>query len=480
MTLNDFDIWYRSRYRRTSSFLTSTAFVIADLFAVMLSFGGGFFWVNLYDMSAINFKSFVTYWPYLPAFILVFQVMGAYPGVALAPSEGLRRFTIASIMTHGGIIFSRFVEDKEFDAISVAFIISCCFSIVILLICRAGMQRILRKTRLGGIPAVIYGGGETGRTLVNHLLREKNTGYIPVLILDDDPATGDEYQGIPILHDTETGPEIVSRFNIKMAIIAMPGVEQKVLTRILSHSVSAFRYNVLIPDFFEVTNIWMSVRDFNGILGLATSHKLQMFWNLWIKRALDIVVVIFGGIVVLPFLLLIALIVKLDSPGPALFGHTRLGKNGRPFKAYKFRSMTIDAEARLKALLESDPEIRREWELNQKIKNDPRITGVGSFLRRTSLDEFPQIINVLRGEMSLVGPRPIVDAEVAKYGENYDRIFSVLPGVSGLWQVSGRSDSDYAERIAYDTYYLQSWSLWLDLWILLKTVEVVFKGKGAY
>jgi Undecaprenyl-phosphate galactose phosphotransferase WbaP len=342
------------------------------------------------------------------------------------------------------------------------------------------MEYVLNKTRTGGVPAVIYGAGKTGRMIADHLLKREHTGYTPVLILDDDPAGGEEYRGIPILHDSSIGPELVSRFNIKMAIVAMPGVAQETLARIQRQSVSAFRYNVLIPDFFRTTNIWMSVRDFNGILGLATSNKLRMSWNLGIKRFTDLALVILGGLVLLPFLLLIALLVKLSSPGPVLFGHTRLGMNGRHFKAYKFRSMVADAESRLQALLDSDPEIKKEWEESHKIKNDPRITGIGRFLRRTSLDEIPQILNVLKGEMSLVGPRPIVDDEVVHYGDNYEQIFSIKPGLSGLWQVSGRSDTDYTERIAYDTYYLQSWSVWLDIWVLLKTVVVVLKGKGAY
>jgi lipopolysaccharide/colanic/teichoic acid biosynthesis glycosyltransferase len=154
--------------------------------------------------------------------------------------------------------------------------------------------------------------------------------------------------------------------------------------------------------------------------------------------------------------------------------------NGKQFTAYKFRSMVSNSAEILQKLLDSDPKIRKEWEDNHKLKNDPRVTGIGKILRRTSFDEFPQLINILKGEMSLVGPRPIVDEEVEKYGEDYSRIFSVKPGLTGLWQVSGRSDTDYAERVSFDTYYLQSWSVWLDVWVLFKTFGVVIKGKGAY
>jgi lipopolysaccharide/colanic/teichoic acid biosynthesis glycosyltransferase len=142
--------------------------------------------------------------------------------------------------------------------------------------------------------------------------------------------------------------------------------------------------------------------------------------------------------------------------------------------------MAIDSAEQLQKLLETDLEIKKEWEANHKLRNDPRITKIGRILRRISFDEFPQLINILKGEMSLVGPRPIVNEEVEKYGEDYNRIFSVKPGLTGLWQVSGRSDTDYAERVSYDTYYLQSWSVWLDIWVILKTFSVVIKGKGAY
>jgi Undecaprenyl-phosphate galactose phosphotransferase WbaP len=480
MDIHKFESWYRIRYSRTSSALTSTALIVSDLFSVMLSFGAGFFLVNLYDITAINFKSFVTYWPYLPVFILFFQINGLYPGVSLAPSEELRHFTVSSILAHGGIIFSRFIEDQEFGAISVAFIISFFFSPVILIFMRNMMHTFLKRAVPAGIPAVIFGSGPTGRLIVDRLLSSRRSGYMPVLILDDTLGPEERYKDIPIIHDISIGPEIAGRFKIRMAIVAMPELPQEDLTRLLNYSVSAFRYSVLIPDFFNVTNIWMSVRDFDGILGFVTSHKLKMFWNLAIKRAMDISIVIIGGIAILPLLLFIALLVKVSSPGPVLYGHRRLGKNGKHFIAYKFRSMVENSQEVLEKLLSSSPELRGEWEANHKLKNDPRVTPIGSFLRRTSFDEFPQLINILKGEMSLVGPRPVVDAEVEKYGEDFNRVFSVKPGLTGLWQVSGRSDTDYTERVAFDTYYLQSWSAWLDLWVLLKTAGVVIKGKGAY
>jgi Undecaprenyl-phosphate galactose phosphotransferase WbaP len=483
MTLSDFDIWYRSRFRRTSSALTATTFIFSDLIAVMLSIGWGFFWVRIYYFifpGHINFKSFVTYWPYLPGFILIYFISNLYPGVSLAPAEEMKRLCIGSIFAYGGITMSRFIENDIWDSVNTAFLISCLFSTVILLTARSLTHLFLHKTKLGGIPAVIYGAGSTGRLVAECLTNNIRTGYIPVLFLDDCDFNENEIMGIPVIQDTSIGPEIVKRYNIKMAIVAMPELDAVKLKLLLNKSVSAFRYNVLIPNFFNISNIWMSVRDFSGILGIETSHKLKLNFNLLIKRIMDILFVLIGGILILPFLLIIALLIKITSPGPVLYKHKRLGLNGKPFYTYKFRTMKKNAEQLLEELLKSDPAIREEWEKNHKLKNDPRVTAVGKILRHFSLDEFPQLINIIKGEMSLVGPRPIVDDEIEKYGDDFDRIFSIKPGLTGLWQVSGRSDTNYSERISYDTYYLQSWSAWLDLWIILKTFGSIIIGRGAY
>jgi Undecaprenyl-phosphate galactose phosphotransferase WbaP len=480
MTLEAFEVWYKKRFRTTTSAYNIIAMIISDLIGVMLSFGAGFFIVNLYNMGAISFRSFVTYWPYLPIFIIVFQMLLLYPGIALAPAEEMRHFAIGCAISFGGIIVSRYIEDREFDAITAAFFISFIFSTFVLLVCRSIVRRLLCATKLGGIPAVIYGSGDLARMLIDKLLKDRTLSYVPVVMLDDGAAL-DEYKGIPVIKDVSLGPALVKKFNLKMAMVAMPELNEQELSRLLIRSVSAFRYNVLVPSYLNMTNIWMSIRDFNGMLGFASTNHLQLWWNRVYKRGLDLCIVIVGGLVILPFLLIIALAVKVSSNGPVLYKSKRYLPNGKMFYAYKFRSMYLNSAELLQKILETDPEKRREWEENRKIKNDPRVTKVGAFLRGTSLDEFPQLINILKGEMSLVGPRPPLDEEeVQKFGDNFDRIFSTPPGLTGLWQVSGRSDTDYFDRVSFDTYYLQSWSIWLDLWVLYKTIGVVLGRKGAY
>ena len=485
MTLDQFDSWYKTRYRRTSSALTATSFIISDILAVLISFGWGFFLVRVYgfihDFGSINFKSFITYWPYLPVFILVFQLFKLYPGISLAPSEEMRRFFIGSSLAYGGIIMGRAIESNVWDPINTAFLISGIFSTIILLTVRSITHLFLYKTKLGGIPVVIYGAGDTGKLVARCLLKSVRSGYVPVLFLDNEHSDDDDkYMGIPIIKDFSVGPEIVKKYNIKMAIIAIPGIDSNKIKSLINTSVSAFRYNVIIPNFHNISSVWMSVRDFNGILGLDSSNKFKVTMNLVYKRFMDIIIVIIGGIFLCPFLLFIALLIKVTSPGPVLYKQKRLGRNGLHFYTYKFRSMVVDADERLKNLLNTNPEFKEEWEKKHKLTNDPRITSVGKFLRSTSIDEFPQLINILKGEMSIVGPRPIVDEEISKYGEDYPRISSIKPGLTGLWQVSGRTDTNYHDRVAYDIYYLQSWSVWLDLWIIFKTFGVVLFRKGAY
>jgi Undecaprenyl-phosphate galactose phosphotransferase WbaP len=198
-----------------------------------------------------------------------------------------------------------------------------------------------------------------------------------------------------------------------------------------------------------------------------------------IKRTFDIAAASCLLVALSPALLVVSWLVRLDG-GKAVFGHIRVGQNGQAFKCLKFRSMVMNADAVLKDLLDRDPRARMEWELEFKLRDDIRITRIGRFLRRTSLDELPQLLNVVRGEMSLVGPRPIVEEELVRYGDDVRYYLMAKPGMTGLWQVSGRNDTDYATRVSLDVSYVKSWSLRRDLGILIRTVKVVVTGSGAY
>ncbi|MEK7754682.1 MAG: sugar transferase [Acidobacteriota bacterium] len=199
-----------------------------------------------------------------------------------------------------------------------------------------------------------------------------------------------------------------------------------------------------------------------------------------IKRILDVLSAAALMVLALPFALAIAIAIPLETRGPVFFVHTRVGKGNRRFRLWKFRSMVVDADTVLEHYLEQHPDLRSEWSTTRKLKDDPRVTRVGRLLRRSSLDELPQLWNVLRGDMSMVGPRPIVEDEIPKYGAAFSLYSQVPPGLTGLWQVSGRSDMSYRRRTQLDSQYVQNWSLWTDLVVLVKTVRVVLFGHGAY
>jgi undecaprenyl-phosphate galactose phosphotransferase len=197
------------------------------------------------------------------------------------------------------------------------------------------------------------------------------------------------------------------------------------------------------------------------------------------KRLFDTLAALMLLVLLSPGFLLVAWAIRRDG-GPALFAHPRIGKKGRVFNCYKFRTMVVDAEKQLEQLLQRQPELRKQWQVEHKLRSDPRVSPLGRFLRRTSLDELPQLINVIRGEMSLVGPRPVVRSELPRYGDQVGYYLMVRPGMTGLWQVSGRNDVDYDTRVYLDSWYVKNWSLWHDLVILFKTISVVLTRQGAY
>lgn len=216
------------------------------------------------------------------------------------------------------------------------------------------------------------------------------------------------------------------------------------------------------------------------IMLLRLKNNLENPLNRCLKYSFDFICTLVGTILISSLLLLIAAAIYFDSPGSVIYKHMRVGKNGKVFGCYKFRTMCMDADKKLAELLANDVAARNEWEKDFKLKNDPRVTKIGKFLRKTSLDELPQIFNVLKGEMSLVGPRPVVEAELEKYGEYLDDYLMVRPGITGMWQVNGRSDTTYEERVRMDSWYVRNWSIWIDIMLLWRTVKSVIKCEGAY
>ena len=274
--------------------------------------------------------------------------------------------------------------------------------------------------------------------------------------------------------------EAIENLGIEQIIIAIPEADQQVIDKVMSDiygKVDSVKY---LPDVNGTMTFSSEVQDFDGQLLIATSNDEIGLLDKFIKRLIDILAGIAGVMTLLPLMAYVKYkYVKSGDHDNIMFSQERIGKNGKLIKIYKFRSMIPNAEAELERMMEEDPKIKEEYLTNKKLKDDPRITPVGHFLRKTSLDEWPQFVNVLKGEMSFIGPRPYLPREKEDMGQYYDSIIKLKPGVTGMWQANGRSDVEFSYRCKLDDYYYHNWSIWLDFTIIYKTVKSVVYGKGS-
>ncbi|HCI6033334.1 TPA: undecaprenyl-phosphate galactose phosphotransferase WbaP, partial [Klebsiella quasipneumoniae subsp. quasipneumoniae] len=328
----------------------------------------------------------------------------------------------------------------------------------------------------------IIGSGPNAQEAYRAISSERNLGLVIVgFISGDEDFDDDTYiDNLPVL---KRSPSWLTNIDKKTQFIVAVESHQSDLRNkwLRTFMINGYRYVSVIPTLrgMPLDSTDMSFIFSHEVMIFRVQQNLAKWSSRILKRAFDI----FGSLAIIivlsPLLLYISRKVKKDG-GPAIYGHERIGKGGVPFKCLKFRSMVINSKEVLTALLESDPESKKEWDETFKLKNDPRITKIGGVLRRTSLDELPQLFNVLKGEMSLVGPRPIITAELERYNEEVEYYLLSKPGMTGLWQVSGRSDVDYETRVYLDAWYVKNWSMWNDIAILFKTISVVLRKDGAY
>jgi exopolysaccharide biosynthesis polyprenyl glycosylphosphotransferase len=355
--------------------------------------------------------------------------------------------------------------------------------VAVLTIALLGLARLIRrlinaqfrKRGLGVERVLIVGAGELGRAVMRTVVARPELGYHIVGFVDDNPAKGDlgRFKALGNLDDIET---ILKTERVDEMLITLPWMYHRAIMRLVragqGHGVRAR----VVPDFFQLSLNRLDFSDLDGIPLIGIKEASLPRVEQLVKRLLDLALGVVGlALAGLP-MLIIALLIRLESPGPALFKQVRVGAKGKLFGIYKFRSMRVGAEAekeQLKALNEATGPLF-------KIKNDPRLTRTGKFLRRISFDELPNLFNVLRGEMSLVGPRPGLPDEVAQYEAWHRQRLEVKPGMTGLWQVSGRSDLPFDEMCLLDIYYIENWSLALDFTILLRTLPRVLLREGAY
>ncbi len=356
------------------------------------------------------------------------------------------------------------------------------FSFNLILSFRYIIKRFLNHYGLLQIPVLFVGAGRTAELVLKSFRHDTGYGYRIIGFVDDHPISEQLAKTYPILGGFADAERIVKETAVDYVIITAPGLSNEKMMTMVDRLQPHVKHLSFVPDFIglPVGNLEVSSLVDESMLVIGVRNNLASVWNRALKRGFDLIVSLLGMIVALPVGIMIALAIYIDSPGPVIFAHLRIGQKKRVFPCYKFRTMVPDAEEKLREYLLENPGAMEEWQDSFKLKDDPRITRIGRFLRKTSLDELPQLINVLKGEMSLVGPRPIVRREIIKYGEYFRDFALVPPGITGMWQVNGRSDTTYDERVRMDSWYVRNWSVWIDLVYLLKTVRVVVSGRGAY
>ena len=342
--------------------------------------------------------------------------------------------------------------------------------------------KILSKVGYLTIPVLLVGAGKTAELVKKSLDRMPIATYKIIGYVDDKPKSStiaNQYPCLGAFKDVET---VIKETGVQTVLICAPGLESKKLVSLINRLQLLVKRVSFVPELFGLPTSNISARGMmeEQAVVLRVQNNLARKSNRIMKRIFDIVATVCGGILILPIFAIVVVLIYLDSPGPIVFGHKRVGQGGKEFPCYKFRSMVPNAQEALEVYLKENPTAREEWERDFKLKDDPRVTRIGKFLRKTSLDELPQLWNVLVGDMSLVGPRPIVRDEIVKYGDYINDFYLVPPGITGVWQVSGRSDTTYEERVLMDSWYVHNWSVWIDIVYLLKTVLAVVKSKGAY
>ena len=457
-------------------------FVLLDYLALIAAEQSAFMLRNFILRSSNLYISWLNFWIVFPSLFLLFIHLGQLYRRRMPFYKEVEKLFYACCYGTLAVIFVLYVARIAATTSRMFVGLFGIVAFALLAICRYAIKRFLLYKQLLQVPTIIIGAGKTAELLVKGIVSDAGLGYKIVGLLEDNKVQPGVLEKYPVLGRFADAERVIKETGVKRVFIAAPGMQEHKLGMLIYRIQPLVKNIGVIPNLVGVPTGGVEVESmFNERLVLLhLKNNLARPLNRWLKTVFDYTLTLVGTILISPILLFIAAWIYKDSPGPVIFKHTRIGKNGKPFPCYKFRSMCVDAKEKLAELLANDPEARAEWEKNFKLKNDPRITKSGAFLRKTSLDELPQIFNVLKGEMSLVGPRPIIKDELARYGEYVGDYLMVKPGITGMWQVSGRSDTTYDERVQLDSWYVRNWSVWLDVMLLWRTGKSVLMRKGAY
>jgi len=409
---------------------------------------------------------------------LLFAINNLYPGYGkTAVKEIEKTSTLLSLvfLLLGGTIF---ILNSFEDFPRSIFFLSWISSIILVPMFRIIIRSRIYKYSWYGIPILYVTDGLNMEGVFSDIQRSPRMGWVPAAIfsIGEGKLPPGNYQ-LPVISSWSEISDLKNQSGMDTVIFcADPDQGNLIWLRKLSEQ---FRRVTLIVPYYNLGSLWVKPRDFDGRLGLEITYHLLNRTGLIIKRSLDLIGSLLLILFLSPLLIAISVSIYIESSGPIFFQQERLGKNGECFKAIKFRTMVINAEEKLESILENDLEARQEYQRYHKLSHDPRITKIGYLLRKYSLDELAQLWNVLRGEMSLIGPRAYMPSEADEIGDYLDIILRIRPGMTGWWQVMGRQNTTFSQRLRMDEYYISNWSLWMDLYIVYRTIWVVLSGTGT-
>ena len=478
-------------------FLLSPAAVLlaSDCIAVFTCYVLAFALRFITPGSAMTLSIYTSALPWMLVFPLLYFTLGLYPGTFLLRSEELKRLSIATSVGFLCIVFFTFIAKEGHLYSRITLTLAWFLNLFFVPAFRILVRRRFWRCPWWSVPCVLFGNGNRLVDLCAALKQAQPMGVRPAVVILDDKTPMPDIASclgptdVVVVERIPMDNAVAARNALKLVADRLPRAyavinfdstcaeERQAWLDIIDQ---CFQRIILIPDMAVGGRIWAMAVSIGRLSGILVRQNLLDPRRMFLKRSLDLLLTLATGIVAVPLLFALGIAVRLDSPGPVLFRQQRLGRGGKLFTVYKFRTMAANAEELLEKYLAENPDAQREWEESQKLKDDPRITKVGLFLRKTSLDELPQLLNVLKGDMSIVGPRPIVDDEIARYGKQYELYIRVRPGITGLWQVSGRNNLPYADRVWLDRHYVCNWSVWLDILIIARTVPEVLHCSGAY
>lgn len=428
----------------------------------------------------------------LPVWVIIFALVGLYnQSNTRGRLSELGRIFVAVSGSVMAIILLDFISVQPIFPSKSVPIYAYGLGLVFVTLARSIMRSIqvfCFRFGIGLHKVLIVGSGELTESIYTSLNNRKS-GFQVVGILDTTKGANTALDGIAYCTDLNEAYSLIAANNIDQIIQADSELDQDEVLGLVDYASNKQISYKFVPNQFGMYATNSSFSEIAGIPILEIRLTPLDGWGRIIKRIFDVIGATFGLILLSPLLIIVALTIKIADPGPIFFKHKRLTRTGKEFYVYKFRSMRYKFTSEKKYKGKSPEEVFKilgrddlveEFKLSQKVQNDPRVYPFGSFMRRTSIDELPQLINAWFGDLSLVGPRPIIPKEILRYGDQKASLMSLKPGITGLWQVSGRSDLGYEERVKLDIYYVENWSLWLDIKILIRTIRVIFSNNGAY